>query len=78
MAINNEGDNCVSLSGADMFCYFITHFDMSGKEAIKDMKDNNQDLTWFNNYSSDKQNFLLSDEFKTELQTHFGVDNALT
>ena len=60
MAINNEGDNCVSLSGADMFCYFITHFDMSGKEALKDMKDNNQDLTWFNNYSSDNIKFFLS------------------
>ena len=78
MAINNEGDNCVSLSGADMFCYFITHFDMSGKEALKDMKDNNQDLTWFNNYSSDKQNFILSDEFKTEYINTFGVDNALS
>ena len=78
MAINNEGDNCVSLSGVDMFCYFISHFDMSGKEALKDMKDNNQDLTWFNNYSSDKQNFILSDEFKTEYINTFGVDNALS
>ena len=78
MAINNEGDNCVSLSGADMFCYFITHFDMSGKEALKDMKDNNQDLTWFTNYSPDKQDFILSDEFKTEYINTFGVDNALS
>ena len=77
MAINHEGDNCVSLSGASMFCYFISHFDMSGKEALKDMKDNNQDLTWFNNYSSDKQDFILSDEFKTQYINEFGIDNAI-
>ena len=78
MAINNEGDNCVSLTGADMFCYFITHFDMTGAQAIKEMSVNNQDLTWFNNYPLDKKNFILSDEFKTEYINTFGVDNAVS
>jgi len=76
MAINNESNNCVSLNGADMFCYFITHFDMTGAEAIKEMSVNNQDLTWFNNYPLDKKNFILSDEFKTEYINTFGVDDA--
>ena len=35
----------VQLKGLDMFVYFIEHFKMTPEEALKEMKEHNQDTT---------------------------------
>ena len=35
----------VQLKGLDMFVYFMKHFKMTPEEALKEMKDHNQDTT---------------------------------
>ena len=35
----------VQLKGLDMFIYFMKHFKMTPEEALKEMKDHNQDTT---------------------------------
>ena len=35
----------VQLKGLDMFVYFMEHFKMTPEEALKEMKDHNQDVT---------------------------------
>ena len=36
--------NTVQLKGLDMFLYFMEHFGMTPEEALKEMKDHNQDV----------------------------------
>ena len=36
--------NTVQLKGLDMFVYFMEHFDMTPEEALKEMKEHNQDV----------------------------------
>ena len=63
MAIIQTGDNTVSLTGIDMFNYFITHFNMSSKDAINEMRAKNQDLTWFDAFSDVQKDFVMSKMF---------------
>ena len=63
MAIIQTDDNTVSLTGIDMFNYFITHFNMSSKDAINEMRAKNQDLTWFDAFSDIQKDFVMSKMF---------------
>jgi len=63
MAIIQTDDNTVSLTGIDMFNYFITHFNMSSKDAINEMRAKNQDLTWFDAFSDVQKDFVMSKMF---------------
>ena len=63
MSIIDKGDNTVELTGIDMFNYFITHFNMSSKDAINEMRAKNQDLTWFDAYSDTQKDFVMSKMF---------------
>ena len=40
-----SGYKTVQLKGLDMFVYFMKHFKMTPEEALKEMKDHNQDTT---------------------------------
>jgi len=66
MAIIPSGKNTVALTGADMFCYFISHFNMSSKDAITEMRANNQDLTWFDSMNEKQKDYVMSKRFLEE------------
>ena len=66
MAIIQEDKNTVSLTGADMFCYFISHFNMTNKDAIKEMRAKNQDLTWFDSMTEKQKDYVMSKQFLVE------------
>jgi len=63
MAIIPSGDNTVSLTGIDLFNYLITHFNMSSKDAIEEMRAKNQDLTWFDAFNNKQKDFVMSKMF---------------
>ena len=63
MAITHSGNNTVALTGIDMFNYFITHFNMSSEDAINEMRAKNQDLTWFDAFSDEQKDFVMSKMF---------------
>ena len=63
MAITPSGNNTVALTGIDMFNYFITHFNMSSEDAINEMRAKNQDLTWFDAFSDEQKDFVMSKMF---------------
>ena len=66
MAIIPSGSNTVALTGADMFCYFISHFNMSSKDAITEMRAKNQDLTWFDSMTEKQKDYVMSKRFVVE------------
>ena len=66
MAITPSGDNTVALTGADMFCYFISHFNMTSKDAITEMRAKNQDLTWFDSMTEKQKDYVMSKRFVVE------------
>ena len=66
MAIIPSGNNTVALTGADMFCYFISHFNMSSKDAITEMRAKNQDLTWFDSMTEKQKDYVMSKRFIVE------------
>jgi hypothetical protein len=63
MAITPSGNNTVALTGIDMFNYFITHFNMSSEDAINEMRAKNQDLSWFDAFSDEQKDFVMSKMF---------------
>ncbi len=63
MSIIDKGNNTVALTGIDMFNYFITHFNMSSKDAINEMRAKNQDLTWFDAFNDEQKDFVMSKKF---------------
>ena len=69
MAITPSGSNTVALTGADMFCYFISHFNMSSKDAITEMRAKNQDLTWFDSMTEKQKDYVMSKRFVVEYNT---------
>ena len=66
MSITPSGSNTVALTGADMFCYFISHFNMTSKDAITEMRAKNQDLTWFDSMTEKQKDYVMSKRFVVE------------
>ena len=63
MATIPSDDNTVSLEGIDLFSYLTTHFNMSSKSAIEEMRANNQDLTWLDAFNNKQKDFVMSKMF---------------
>ena len=63
MATIPNNDNTVSLEGIDLFSYLTTHFNMSSKSAIEEMRANNQDLTWLDAFNNKQKDFVMSKMF---------------
>jgi hypothetical protein len=66
MAVIDSGDNCVALTGVDQFVYFLSHFNMSSKDAIEEMRSNDQDLDWFDAFTKEQQEYVLSKRFQQD------------
>jgi len=66
MAVIDSGDNTYALTGVDQFVYFLSHFNMSSKDAIKEMRSNDQDLDWFDAFTKEQQEYVLSKRFQQD------------
>ena len=66
MAVIESGDNTYALTGVDQFVYFLSHFNMSSKDAIKEMRSNDQDLDWFDAFTKEQQEYVLSKRFQQD------------
>lgn len=63
MATIPNDNNTESLAGIDLFSYLTTHFNMSSKSAIEEMRANNQDLAWFDAFNNKQKDFVMSKMF---------------
>jgi len=66
MAVIDSGDNTYALTGVDQFVYFLSHFNMSSKDAIEEMRNNDQDLDWFDAFTKEQQEYVLSKRFQQD------------
>ena len=56
----------VQLKGLDMFVYFMKHFKMTPEEALKEMKEHNQDTTEVERVIKDAVEWVEANEQKGE------------
>ena len=66
MAVIDSGDSTYALTGVDQFVYFLSHFNMSSKDAIEEMRSNDQDLDWFDAFTKEQQEYVLSKRFQQD------------
>jgi hypothetical protein len=71
MAIIDAGDNTVELTGSDMFAYFISsRYNYTAEQALNVMRENNQDMSWYDNFTEKQKQYILSERFAQDWAEH--------